>query len=89
MSSMSDEIVFLPVDTCNHYVNRIHEISDEVTSIRNTLAVARQIAEENWSGESGQASLDVINKFNDKFREIDNSLSEAMILITGMSLAEE
>jgi uncharacterized protein YukE len=51
--------------------------------------VARQIAEDNWSGESGQASLDVINKFNDKFREIDNSLSEAMILITGMSLAEE
>lgn len=86
---MSDEIVFLPVDTCNHYVNRIHEISDEVTSIRNTLAVASQIAEDNWSGESGQASLDVINKFNDKFREIDNSLSEAMILITGMSLAEE
>lgn len=86
---MSDEIVFLPADVCGHYINRIQEISDEIASIRNELVEASQVTEVNWAGESGRASQDVINKFNDKFREIDNSLSEAMNLITGMSLAAE
>lgn len=86
---MSDEIVFIPADVCSHYINRIQELSDEISSVRRGLTESRQIVEINWSGESGSAAQDVIDKFNDKFREIDNSLSEIATLISGMSIVEE
>ena len=85
---MSDEIVYLPGDICSHYLNRIHEITDEITAIRKELAESGQITESSWSDESGRASLDVITKFNEKFREIDNSLSEAENLLMGISAVE-
>ena len=81
---MSDEIVYLSADVCGHYINKIHEISDELSSVETKLNEADQITEINWNGESGQASLAVIQRFNERFKEIDNALSEAMNLISGM-----
>lgn len=85
---MSDEIVYLSADVCGHYINKIHEISDELSSVETKLNEADQITEINWNGESGQASLAVIQRFNERFKEIDNALSEAMNLISGMVIKE-
>lgn len=82
-----DEII-VPVEKCNHYINRLHEITDEIATVRNELEEARQIVELNWEGESGQASMDVINRFDAKFKDIDNSLSEIMTVISGLSVAD-
>ncbi len=83
------EEIILSADVINHYINKLHELTDDVAGIRNQLEAASQITEINWTGESGQASLAVINKFNEKFREIDGSLSEAMNLFAGMIVEEE
>lgn len=85
---MSDEVILLNADICNHYINRLHEISDEIALIRNGLNEAGQITELNWAGESGKASQEVIAKFDEKFKDIDNALSEIMLQISGLSAIE-
>ena len=82
-----DEAI-LTAEVCTHYINRIHELTDDISSIKNNLGVASQITELNWSGESGQATLGVICKFDEKFTDINASLSEAMNIISG-SVGEE
>ena len=85
---MSEDIVVIPAELGEHYINRIHEISDEIASVTFNLNEAEQIAESNWNGESGQAAIAVIQRFNERLKGIDNSLCDAMTLISGMSEEE-
>ena len=78
-----DEII-VSAELCNHYILKLRELSDDITSVRNELETARQIIELNWAGESGQAASGVINRFDERFRSIDNSLAEAMNQISGL-----
>ncbi len=86
---MNPEEIVLSSDITSHYISKMLELSDEITSIRNELTALGQIVDINWSGESGRASSDVINKFNEKFRDIDASLSDAMGQLSVMSVVEE
>lgn len=78
-----DEII-VSAELCNHYILKLRELSDDITTVRNELETARQIIELNWAGESGQASAGVINRFDERFRSIDNSFAEAMNQISGL-----
>ena len=89
MDTSNIEEIILSADVINHYINKLYELTDDIASIRNQLEAASQITEINWAGESGQASLAVINKFNEKFRGINGSLSEAVNLFSGMIVEEE
>lgn len=89
MEKADIEEIILSAESVNHYINKLHELTDDISDIRNQLVAASQITEINWAGESGQASLAVINKFSEKFREINGSLSEAMSLFAGMAVEEE
>ena len=86
---MNSDAIVLSSEITSHYISKILELSDEISSIRNELTSLGQIVEINWSGESGRASNDVIDKFNEKFRDIDTSLSEAMSQLSVMSVVEE
>lgn len=80
---------FLTVEMGNHYINKINELMDDISGIKNDLGVATEIAELNWAGEAGQATLNVINKFDQKFSDINGSLSEAANLVSGFVEEEE
>ncbi len=80
---MENTIIISP-ESCNHYLIKLRELTDDITTLRREIEEARQIVELDWQGESGQATLVAINRFDEKFRDINNSLSEAMTLISGL-----
>ena len=86
---MENEDITVSVDVCNYYINKLHEITDEINVSKNTLFEAREITENNWSGESGTATLEAIGKLIDRLKSVDSSLSDAMTLIFGLSVSEE
>ena len=84
---MDENIV--SAELCNHYIIKLRELSDDIAAVRKELEEARQIIEYNWAGESGQASAGVVNRFDERFKSIDNSLSEAMNQIAGLSVVPD
>ena len=79
-----ENTIFISPESCNHYLIKLRELTDDITTLRREIEEARQIVELDWQGESGQATLVAINRFDEKFRDINNSLSEAMTLISGL-----
>ena len=80
-----DESV-LSTEICNHYIIKLREISDDITAVRRELETARQLIELNWAGESGQAANGVVGRFDERFRSLNNILSDEMIKITGLMM---
>lgn len=79
-----ENTVNILTESCNHYLIKLRELTDDITTLRREIEEARQIVELDWQGESGTASLDVINRLDERFRGINSSLSEAMTMISGL-----
>lgn len=82
-----DESV-LSAEMCNHYIIKLREITDDISTVRNELETARQIIELNWVGESGQAANGVVNRFDERFKSIENTLSDDIFKISGMIIGD-
>ena len=79
---------FITAEAANHYSIKIRGIVDDISVIRGNVNVVASLTETNWKGESGQAALEVINKFNEKFAGVSGSLSN-IVNIVASSIGEE
>ena len=73
-------------DTLSHYYRKLHEINDDVQSLKNKLQNASSIVEESWKGLSGEACERQLEQSKDELGRVENKLSDAILALSSIDI---
>ncbi|MBR5425396.1 MAG: hypothetical protein K6E26_10635 [Clostridiales bacterium] len=73
-------------DTLSHYYRKLHELNDEVLSLKTKLQDARGIVEESWRGLSGEACERQLEQSKDELGRVENKLSDAILALSNIDV---
>ena len=76
-------------DTLSHYYRKLHELNDEVQSLKRKVQDAREIVEESWKGLSGEACDRQLEQSKDELGRVENKLSDAILALSNIDVGGE